>query len=80
MTGEVVRYNVSNGRFAIATTRGYIIAELRAGRVAEGMKVDWEEPVSSPAHFGCGTARGIEAIIVDVDVPGREMMQLLGPW
>ena len=79
MTGEVVRYNVSNGRFAIATPRGYIIAELRVGRVAEGMKVDWEEPVSSPGSFYCGTA-SVEATIVDVDVPGREMMQLLGPW
>jgi hypothetical protein len=80
MTGEVVRYNVQNGRFAIATPRGYIVAELRVGQVAEGMNVEWEEPVSSPAYFSCGTARSVEATIVDVDVPGREMMQLLGPW
>ena len=80
MTGEVVRYNVSNGRFAIATPRGYIVAELHDGRVAEGLKVDWDEPISTPAHFSSATARTIEATIIDVDVPGREMMQLLGPW
>jgi hypothetical protein len=80
MTGEVVRYNVSNGRFAIATPRGYIVAELHVGQVGEGLQVDWDEPISTPARFCTTTARNIEASIIDVDVPGREMMQLLGPW
>jgi hypothetical protein len=80
MSGEVVRYNVVNGRFAIHTRGGYIVAQLRAGAVAEGMSVEWEDPIRSPFHFHTPNGNQVEATIVDVDVPGRELMDLLGPW
>jgi hypothetical protein len=80
MNGEVVRYNVLSGRFAVVTRNGYIIAELRAGSVAEGMSVEWADPISTPAHFRTTTGSRVEATIVDVDVSGRELMDLLGPW
>ena len=80
MSGEVIRYNVQNGRFAIVTKGGYIIAELRAGKVAEGMNIEWTDPISTPAHFRTTNGNQVEATIVDVDVPGRQLMDLLGPW
>ena len=80
MRGEVVRYNVLSGRFAIITNGGYIVAELRTGSVAEGTVVDWEDPIRSPSHFKTKNGNRVEATIVDVDVPGRELMDLLGPW
>ena len=79
MTGEVVRYNVANGRFAIYSHGAYIVAELRAGTVAEGMTLEWDDPISTPARF-LTSRRMVEANVVDVDVPGRELMDLLGPW
>ena len=79
MTGEVVRYNVFNGRFAIFSKGVYIVAQLRAGAVAEGLKLAWDDPIHTPAHFG-SNGKTVEATIIDVDVPGREVMDLLGPW
>lgn len=80
MTGEVVRYNVLNGRFAIRTTRGHVVAELLNGQVAEGATLTWDEPVSTPACLYSGSGSVVEATILDVDVPWREVMELLGPW
>ena len=81
MRGEVVRYTVLSGRFVIVTSGGYIVAELRTGAVAEGTVVDWEDPIRSPSHFfKTKSGNRVEVTIVDVDVPGRELMDLLGPW
>jgi hypothetical protein len=80
MSGEVVRYNILSGRFAVLTRCGFIVAELRSGQVAEGLILEWEDPIYTPARFQSATRSVVEAAIVDINVPSRELMALLGPW